>query len=451
MNVLYIHTHDSGRYLQPYGYAVPTPNLMRLAGESVLFRQCHCAGPTCSPSRAAMLTGTWPHINGMIGLAHRGFALRDPGMHLVHHLNGHGFETVLCGVQHEAASAETLGYQHIFPRVKGGLSIPDMESYDLQNTRSACEYLHSRGAKNGTAGRSGQARPFFLSVGLVNTHRAFPTETGDIRQEYIQPPPTMYDCRENRQDMAGFIATAVVADRCVGMVLDALRQAGLEDDTIVLFTTDHGIAFPRMKCHLYDTGTGVAMMMKFPGNPAAGSACDALVSHIDVFPTLCDLLGLPTPPTVKGRSLTPILRGDAQEVNDAIFAEVNYHAAYEPMRCIRTARHKFIRRYDWHGGPVPANTDGGPAKDFYRQAGYFDRPLAREMLFDLHLDPMERENLIGDPTYQAVHNDLSARLVRWMEDTNDPLLRVGHRIPAPPGAVVNTRTCVEAKETEELE
>ena len=446
-NVLYIHTHDSGRYLQPYGYAIPTPNLMRLAGESVLFRQCHCAGPTCSPSRAGLLTGTWPHVNGLIGLAHRGFTMRDYDMHLVRHLNAHGFETALCGIQHEAAQPEMIGYRHIFNRIKGGVAIPDKADYDMQNARSACEYLLDRAKKNATD----SPQPFFLSVGLVNTHRPFPDDTGDIRQEYLQPPLPMYDCRENRQDMAGYIASAGIADRCVGMVLDALRQAGLEDNTIVLFTTDHGIAFPRMKCHLYDTGTGVAMMMKVPGNPAAGSATDALVSHIDVFPTLCDLLGLPTPPTVQGRSLMPILQDQMAEVNEAVFSEVNYHGAYEPMRCVRTSRYKLIRRYDWHNGPIGCNVDDGVAKSFYLNAGYYGRPLAREMLFDLHLDPMERENLVGDPTYQEVYNDLSARLARWMEDTNDPLLRVGHRIPAPPGASVNTRTCVEVKEDAELE
>ncbi len=97
MNILYLHTHDTGRYIQPYGYAVPTPNLMKLASEGTLVRQAFCAGPTCSPSRAAMLTGMNPHSCGMTGLAHRGFKLNDYSKHLAAFLGRQGYETVLCG------------------------------------------------------------------------------------------------------------------------------------------------------------------------------------------------------------------------------------------------------------------------------------------------------------------------------------------------------------------
>ena len=90
-NILYLHSHDTGRYIQPYGYAVPTPNLQRLAEEGVLFRQAFCASPTCSPSRAALLTGMFPHVNGMLGLAHFGFTLNDYSQHIVHTLRRAGY------------------------------------------------------------------------------------------------------------------------------------------------------------------------------------------------------------------------------------------------------------------------------------------------------------------------------------------------------------------------
>ena len=85
-NILYIHSHDTGRYIQPFGYAFDTPNLQKLAEEGVLFRHCHCANPTCSPSRASLLTGTYPHQNGMFGLAHRGWRLNDYHEHILHTL-----------------------------------------------------------------------------------------------------------------------------------------------------------------------------------------------------------------------------------------------------------------------------------------------------------------------------------------------------------------------------
>src|SRR5215472_7662696 len=90
-NILYIHSHDSGRYLEPYGHNVPTPNLARLATQGILFRQAFDAAPTCSPSRAALLTGQCPHRNGMLGLAHRGFAMTDYRRHIAHTLRPAGY------------------------------------------------------------------------------------------------------------------------------------------------------------------------------------------------------------------------------------------------------------------------------------------------------------------------------------------------------------------------
>ena len=197
-----------------------------------------------------------------------------------------------------------------------------------------------------------------------------------------------------------------------------------------------------MKCNLYDAGIGVALMIKYPGNPTAGRATDALVSHIDIFPTLCEIHGLEVPDWLAGVSLLKVLEGKKEQVNDAVYSEVTYHASYEPMRCIRTQRYKLIRRFDYHLGFVPSNTDNGHSKRFLLDAGIMNRPLSREMLFDLYLDPMERENLAGDPAYLSIYNDLSKRLLDWMERTDDPLLRVSYRVPLPEGAIANKLCCV---------
>src|SRR6478672_11209420 len=112
-NILYLHSHDTGHYIQPYGYAVPTPNLQKLAGEGFLFRQAFDAAPTCSPARAALLTGQCPHRNGMLGLAHRGFLLNDYNQHLLHWLRPQGYRSTLIGVQHVAKEAATIGYDEV--------------------------------------------------------------------------------------------------------------------------------------------------------------------------------------------------------------------------------------------------------------------------------------------------------------------------------------------------
>jgi len=429
MNIVYIHTHDSGRCIEPYGHNVKTPNLMDLAQKSTLFRHCCCAAPTCSPSRAALLTGASPHseANGMLGLAHRGFALNDYSKHLANYLGKTGYETALCGVQHEAAAAGAIGYTKILEAKKN----PGFDN-DINNALSAAEYI-----------KQPKDSPFFLSFGMFHTHRVFPSDTKDIRQEYIMPPAGIYDVKTNREDMAGYHASAKAADECVGIVMDALVSSGAGNDTVVIFTTDHGIAFPRMKCNLYDTGIGVALTVKYPNNPTAGTANDFLVSHIDVFPTLCDLCGVEKPGWLEGKSFYNILGGGTDEVNSEIFAEVTYHAAYEPMRCVRTPRYKLIRRYDYHNGVVPANIDDGNSKRFLTEAGFLSRPVDREMLFDLYVDPIERENLASDGMYAGVYNDLSSRLSSWMERTGDPLLRVNHRVPAPAGARVNRLDSLE--------
>jgi arylsulfatase A-like enzyme len=121
-NILFLHSHNSGRFVQPYGHAVPTPNLQRLAREGVLFHQAFSAAPTCSPSRAAFLTGRYPHCCGMLGLAHRGFGLNDPQHHIAPTLRREGYETVLCGVEHVAAHGNTLADAVGYDRVLTGES-----------------------------------------------------------------------------------------------------------------------------------------------------------------------------------------------------------------------------------------------------------------------------------------------------------------------------------------
>ena len=112
-NLVYLHSHDTGRCVQPYGQPVPTPNVQRLAEQGLLFRKAFCAAPSCSGSRACLLTGQWAHVNGMTGLAHRGWRLHDYGRHLVHPLREAGYWSALIGEQHVSADPADLGYDHV--------------------------------------------------------------------------------------------------------------------------------------------------------------------------------------------------------------------------------------------------------------------------------------------------------------------------------------------------
>ena len=414
-NVLYLHSHDTGRYVEPYGYPVVTPNIQQLANQGIVFREAFCAVPTCSGSRACLLTGQYGHSNGMLGLAHRGWELNDYREHIVHTLRGAGYWSALIGEQHLSLDPARLGYDEV---VK-------VESTRVETVApSAIELL---------AGAPRQ--PWFLSVGFFETHREFfaPSSVGDVL--YSRPPANLPDAPATRRDMASYKASARSLDHGVGAVLAALDEHRLVDDTRVIFTTDHGIAFPGAKATLYDRGLGVALIVRGPGGFEGGRVIDALVSHLDVYPTLCDLAEIEHPPFLQGRSLLPLARREATEIRDAIFAEATFHAAYEPQRCVRTPRHKYIRRYGDRALPVLANTDDGPSKDLLLELGWGERPIPFEQLYDLALDPNEAANLIDDPAYAGVRQDLTARLDRWMHDTRDPLL--DGPIAPPPGAEIN--------------
>jgi arylsulfatase A-like enzyme len=420
-NILYLHSHDTGRYVEPYGFAIPTPHLQRLAEGGVLFRQCFCGGPTCSPSRAALLTGQSAHSSGMIGLAHRGFGLNDVRQHIVHTLREVGYASTLVGVQHVVNwrdhGAEGLGYDRVV------------------HLEDGWDHKAVAGAAGEFLGEAPE-QPFFLSVGFIHTHREYPEAGPAEDPRYCRPPGPVPGTPETRRDMACYKASARILDQGMGGVLDALERSGLAERTLVICTTDHGIAFPGMKCNLTDHGIGVMLIMRGPGGFEGGRVCDALVSQVDLFPTLCELLGIGEPDWLQGRSLMPVIRGEADEVNEAVFSEVTYHAAYEPMRCARTRRWKYIRRFDERGRPVLPNCGDSPSKDVWLEHGWAERPLPEEQLFDLVFDPHETANVAEDPAYAKALDEMRGRLERWMGATDDPILD-GLPVPAPPGSRVN--------------
>lgn len=409
INILYIHSHDSGRYFKPYGHDVPTPNLSRLAREGVLFRQTHTAAPTCSPSRAALLTGLCPHQNGMLGLAHLGWSLNDYSQVMIHTLGQHGYRSVLAGLQHIAADPKRIGYDEILPHAS---------THAADVAPAAARFLRSR-----------PQQPFFLDVGFFETHRDYPAPVDN--PAYIQPPAPMPDTPETRRDMAGFHASARHLDRGVGMVLEALETAGLAENTLVISTTDHGIAFPEMKCGLRDAGTAISMILRGPGGLSGGQVCDALLSNIDVFPTICEYLGIPQPNWLEGKSFLPVLKGEKSEVHEEIFSEVTYHASYEPKRSVRTKRWKYIRHFDGRATSVLPNCDDGASKDLWIASGWKQTPVTpQEELYDLVFDPLEHNNLAGYERNRTQLKDLRTRLDAWMKKTNDPLLSGPVKLPA---------------------
>lgn len=432
-NILLIHSHDCGRAIEPYGWPVRTPNLLAFAWEGVLFRRAFSCSPTCGPSRAAMMTGEYPHQCGMFGLpGAQGWTLREPGRHIVHQMNALGYLTALAGVQHEVDHADLapLGYRRFLDtREQKGEAYPET----LDRVEEFLSEPHDA--------------PFFLSVGFDEPHRNnlarpeigignesarfsktryYDPEKLDWR--YTAPPPWLPDLPELRKDTASLHEGVRILDESVGRLLAMLRHRGFDENTLVILTTDHGIEFPGAKKTLREQGTGVFLMVRGPGGFTGGLVREELVSHLDLLPTIFDVIGLPVPEWCQGNSLRPLVNGSSEEWREAVFTEQNYHGPLEALRAVRTDRYKMILRHDPVG---PRLRHDGPAAAVIDPLGHYDRQAGPVELYDLYLDPQEACNRADDPALAPVAAQLRRLLDSWMQATGDVF--PSGQFPQPPG------------------
>lgn len=416
LNILVIITHDTGRHLGCYGRGAPSPNLDKMAEEGVKFSNAFCTAPQCSPSRASLLSGLLPHRHGLIGLAHRGFRLRQDLLLLPKLLSEFGYNTHLFGLQHETQwnRVAELGYRDV--RRPDGLSCAKV-------TPLLLKFLEDN-----------PPQPFFAMVGFIETHRPFPKAA--VALEGIKVPEFLPDVPEVRQDIADLNESVRRVDESVGQILETIKKTRLLDNTLVIFTTDHGIAFPGAKATLFDPGIEIALLMLGPGEFNGGKVIDAMVSNADLMPTICEAVGIEPPKGLDGKSLMPLIRGKTDKIHEHLFVELTYHAAYDPMRGVRTEEFKYIRSFSARPFWLPPNVDNGLTKDWYRKnrGEVFQMLRPREMLFDLRNDPLERKNVASDEAYADVLRKLRALVEQKMRDDDDPLL-YGHVMP-PEGAKV---------------
>lgn len=422
-NVLIVTCHDLGRFLGCYGVpTVRTPHLDALAAGGVRFRRAFSTAPQCSSARAALFTGRYPHANGVLGLTHGefGWDLHPGERHLGQVLREAGYVTGLIGVHHESRGGdptrvrERCGLDELVPPGRGD----EVSAHALASL-----------------GRHAEAgRPFFLHLGYHEPHRAPAPDEPDYMGflgGYVAPdeelgvtlPPYLRDEPGARRELAEIQGAVRYVDAAVGRVLAGLRELGLEENTLVVVTTDHGLAVPRAKCSLYDPGIETALIARLPIRGwTGGRALDPLVSNVDLFPTVLELAALPVPAAVHGRSLRPLLDGEAFTPHDAVFAEMTYHDYYDPLRGVRTDGHKLIVNF----AAAPSFMDPSQSwRPRSRPVVPADPPTAFHPLvelYDLAVDPLERTNLAADPAQDGVRRDLLGRLHAWMAGTDDPLL-----------------------------
>jgi len=216
-------------------------------------------------------------------------------------------------------------------------------------------------------------------------------------------------------------------DAAVERILATVDACGFRDNTIVLFTADHGVPFPRAKTTCYDPGLEVALLVRGPGVPA-GREVRELVSNVDILPTLMDLLGLPWPANVQGRSFAGVFGERNDQARTHVFGEMTYHNYADPLRCVRSRTHKLIVNFmpcaaiynctqQWRPVSVPAFPPN--PKDALH-------PLVE--LYDLEKDPWELNNCADDTAYADVRAHLLSVLAKQIVETDDP---IRHGLPLP--------------------
>jgi N-sulfoglucosamine sulfohydrolase len=380
----------------------------QLAEQGVRFDNYFCPAPQCSPSRGSILTGLYPHNNGLIGLAHIGFSLNAGVSTLPQRMKEAGYDTALIGFNHEKISGNgdskhALGYETV-------LEIPGHRAEKI--APAVEQFLRAKAD-------SSSDQPFYASVGFFETHRAFDEYEADGE---VEIPPYLPDTEKVRQDMAQFHGSVKALDQAVGRIVRMLDETGLAENTLVIFTTDHGIAFPRAKGSLLDAGLETALIIRWPTSFKGGRVQQELLCNVDLMPTLLELIGAGIPDGLDGRSFLSVLEGSDVAVRESFYCEMTWHDRYHPMRGIRTNRYKYIHNLE--DGPsvyLPLDIHRSLSGEETREQFYV--PNVPEELYDLERDKLEEHNLAGDPAYAGILEELRNRVDSWMFQTDDPVLK----------------------------
>lgn len=432
-HVVLIVADDLGNDLGCFGNtAIRTPNLDALARRGVCFTRAYAAVSSCSPSRASVYTGLPTHQSGQYGLHH------PPHSQSTHPwvrsmaslLRSAGYWTGLIGKFHVGPDSIYNFHQVLTKGIGANRDVVAM-------AKVARTFISKR-----------DGRPIFLVMAFSDPHRAakgfgnekFAKDPHEVRYDpaKVIVPYHLPDTPEVRQELAEYYQAVSRMDRGVGQLLDALRELGVLDDTLIIFLSDNGIPFPGAKTTLYEAGLRLPLIVARPKGPH-GTKSAALVSYLDVTPTVLDWTGAKGPTyKLTGRSLLPVLDGKGKG-HDAVFASHQFHeiTMSYPMRMVCTTKYKLIVNLSpdveyplasdlwgsaaWQGILKRGDTMMGRRS----VAAFLRRP--REELYDLTKDPNELKNVAADAANAEVLVDLRRRLHEWRRATNDPWLILDRR------------------------
>jgi N-sulfoglucosamine sulfohydrolase len=382
---------------------IHTPNIDRLVREGLRFTRGFAPSPSCSPSRSAILTGESPHETGTS-------RFRSP-MPLEQ-------QTIL-----EYLKSKNY-YTGAFKKVHQGIQF--WKRWDFQGEHKPIgEFFQVRP----------NDRPFFLHIGYHDPHR--PYLPGERYPDKNSPssvvvPSFLPDTPGVRRDIAHYYEAIERLDMNVGKLLGLLEKYELAENTLVIFTSDQGMAFPGAKGTLYDPGLHVPLIARWPGKIRPGRVSSDLVSLVDLAPTWLDAAGVRVPEAMDGKSFLPLLLGASFQPREAIYAERNFHTHLDLIRCVRTQRYKLIQNYlpevpyrplsdiarspSWRSIETLEQHGKLPPALYQR---YFKKPRPEVEFYDLEKDPDEMNNLASDPKYKTDVLRLQGLLSRWMIKTHD--------------------------------
>ena len=424
-NILLIVSEDNGPELGCYGEPfVQTPVLDRLADEGVRFHNAFVPQAGCSQSRAALLTGLYPHQNGQIGLATWRFRMyREETPNIVRSLKQAGYRTGLIGKLH-------INPKSAFPFDRHEISTSNFARKQLGNYARHAEDFFDAGDE-----------PFFLSVNYPDAHRPFIPRVNGLPEQPLTgadvKPLACFglDSPELRQQTADYYNCMSRLDSLIGDLLDGLQRSGKSDNTLVVYMGDHGADLLRGKRTSYEGGVRVPLIVRWPGQIESQQVRHQLVSTLDLMPTFLAVSKAEPVSSLPGKSLLPLLQNEQTAWRKYLFTEYHLHSAHNffPQRTVRNARYKLIRNlqpdqvnpgYDFtlnrFFDDLPAAIDAAPEP--VRSAYYRAKKPPRYELYDLDADPFEFRNLADDDDHRQVLTDLQEQLTNWRKRTDDPLL-----------------------------
>ncbi len=440
-NIFLILSDDhSAPYLGCYGNPdLKTPNLDQLAQRGVLFQRAYTAAPQCVPSGAAILTG-----RNVIDINMSRFSAPLPREipTIPEFLAPANYYTGICGRHYHLDGSGRMPPE----------TIAAFDKYDLVTFPNRVDYLEV-GADDEVLGQFKtfldevpENNPFFMWMNFSDPHRSFTAKTYEPNPENLSLPASMPDTEEVRKDLAQYYGEIMRLDMHVGEVLDELERRGIAENTIIIFMGDNGAALLRGKGTLYDLGIHVPLIVAGP-NVEKGIATDALVSGIDIAPTILALAGVEKPTEITGQSFLPALRGENFAGHEYIVAARVPHGSSLPtntgsfdlVRTIFNERYKLIYNTLWQLPYAPvdfrnhplweeleAMKNAGNLDEKYVKA-FFSEPRTMFELYDLEKDPYEFNNLSENPAYAEIEHQLKAKLHEWMIVNQDYL-----PLPVPP-------------------